>query len=129
MICCGKCGEWFHYNCVDMTEEKVESLHGEEYHCIQCELEQLEKEGAFDDTDLDLDDESLPVVEIEDEFMFTDGPKEAIVKFAGENGDTRETRNILVKPSSLKRRRDDLLADPAEAQTLRRSERSKNMKK
>lgn len=38
MICCDQCGNWFHINCIGVTEADAATMHENDtpYHCDKC---------------------------------------------------------------------------------------------
>ena len=63
MICCNRCGEWFHFRCVGLSKRAAEQM--QEYVCQACEGTQskdtdYEEEGGVSEEEDESDEAPLP---------------------------------------------------------------------
>ena len=54
MICCDRCEEWFHGDCVGISEARGRLLerNGEDYICPNCTILQVQDEASSEATDM-----------------------------------------------------------------------------
>ncbi|PIA46310.1 hypothetical protein AQUCO_01500077v1 [Aquilegia coerulea] len=46
MVCCDRCGEWFHPRCIKLTINEVKML--DRYTCDECTTEMLKAKNRYD---------------------------------------------------------------------------------